>query len=102
MLATLSGTQTAMIACQGRSERMPFPMSAKGMCMFAAASIIIIETGVLTSVSLFVVVLLAVSLLLVSIVVLISLILIGLTGLVGLESLVGLVTTVAARTTRGD
>lgn len=74
--------QPAMFAGKDRTPRMPsaaFAMPA--MCMASAAtSAIIIGTGVLTSVSLFVVVLFVTVLLLVSLVVLISLS--GLTGLI--------------------
>jgi len=63
------------------------------MAAAAAANTILLETGVITSVSSFVtatLISLITLLLLVVLVVLISLILTGLTGLVGLESLVGL------------
>jgi hypothetical protein len=63
----------------------------------AIASILLIGTGVVTSVSLFVLVLSLV--LLASLVVLISLVLSGLTGLV---SLVGLTKGLAPGTTKGD
>lgn len=89
MMATSFTAQPAMVAGRDRAGRMPFSMPAMSMSMSAAASTIIIETGVLAPVSSFVLVLLLV-VLLVSLVVLISLILTGLTGLVGLESLVGL------------
>lgn len=111
MLATLSTTQKAMTACQSGAQPMPFSQpSIAAMCTMymAAASILIIETGALASVSFFVVVLLVVALLLVSLVVLISLLLTGLTGLIRLESLVGLtngmteLATSTTRTTRGD
>lgn len=104
MMATSTTTQTAMTAATCRSERMSFShssMPAMCMGMTAAASIIIIGTGVLTSVSLFLVVLLVASLL-VTLVVLISLLLTGLTGLAGLESLVGLTKELATRTAQGD
>jgi|GEM_PF-825321 hypothetical protein len=85
----------AMEAAQDRTQRMPFSMSMPAMCMAAAAAAntILLETGVITSVSSFVtatLISLITLLLLVVLVVLISLILTGLTGLVGLESLVGL------------
>jgi len=101
MLATFDRAQTAMVADSCRSQRMPFSMPAMGMCMSAsaAASTIIIGTGVITPVSLFG--LLVVSLILVSLVVIISLLLTCLTRLVRLESLVGQVTLIATRTTRG-
>jgi hypothetical protein len=90
-----------------RTETMSFSprsmcaMPAACMGMFAATSLVILGTGVPTSVSLFILVLLVASLL-VSLVVLISLLLTCLTGLVGLESLVGLTKILAARTVRGD
>lgn len=93
MSAMFSTTRTALFAAQSGTKPMPFfmPMFAMCMCMAAAASTLLLRTGVFTSVSLFVLVLLVVStLLLVSLVVLISLILSSLTGLVGLGSLVGL------------
>lgn len=85
----------AMIAAQDRTQPMPSSMSTPAMCMAmaAATSIIILETGVVTSVSSFVATILIsliTLLLLVGLVVLISLLLTCLTGLVGLESLVGL------------
>jgi hypothetical protein len=93
MLASPSTQYTpAMFAGKDRTHRMPSKFSAtsamNSMCMAsaAAASALIIGTGVLTSVSLFVVVLFATVLLLVSLVVLISLS--GLTGLI--SRLVGL------------
>ncbi len=98
MMATMSSTARAPhYAAQCPSRCMPFSLPTS-MCMgMAAASIIILETGVQTSVSLFVVVsvLCLCSLLLLGLVVLISLLLIGLTGLVRLESLVGLITGLA-------
>lgn len=90
MLASPSTqNQPAMFAGKDRTHRMPsatFAMPAMCMASAAAASTIIIGTGVLASVSLFVVVLLVTVLLLVSLVVLISLS--GLTGLI--SRLVGL------------
>jgi cell division protein FtsW (lipid II flippase) len=100
MTATISSTAyAAQYAATSPSRRMPFSMPAS-TCMgmsAATASIITLETGVYTSVSLFMVVLLLClcSLLLPRLVVLISLVLIGLTGLIRLESLVGLVTRLA-------
>ena len=92
-------TQPAMFAGTDRGKRMPFCMHP--MCMAAAtASMIIIGTGVLTSVSLFVSMLVVVLLLLVSLVVLISLILSVLTGLV-LVGLVGLIGGVIPTTALG-
>jgi len=104
MMATSNTTRAAMNAGMCRGERMSFSgssMPTMCMSMTAAASVIIIGTGVLTSVPLFIVVLLVASLL-VTLVVLISLLLTGLTRLVGLESLVGLTKKVATRTVRGD
>lgn len=109
MFATTRATQAAMVAafcdasCTGMrsTRRMRCSMPAMGMAMSTAASILIIGTGVFTSVSLFVWVLLLVTLL-VSLVVLISLILTGLTGLVGLESLVGQIGELATNTAQGD
>jgi hypothetical protein len=95
MMATISSTaRAAYYPAQRPSRRMHFSMPAP-MCQgmsASATSITIIETGVYTSVSLFVVVFLLClcSLLLVGLVALISLLLICLTGLVRLESLVGL------------
>lgn len=94
--------QPAMFAGKDRTHRMPsatFAMPA--MCMAssaAAASAIIIGTGVLTSVSLFVVVLFVTVLLLVSLVVLIRLS--GLTGLI--IRLVGLLTGLDPGAAQGD
>jgi len=105
MLATLSTAQMAMARYQDRTFRMPsfrFSMPAKCMCMFAAASasIIIIRTDVIASVSLFVWLLLVLALL-VTLVVLISLLLTGLTRLLRLECLVGLITERAAHKVQG-
>ena len=99
--------QAAKAAAAYRTETMPCSprstsaMPAACMGMSATASIIILGTGVSTSVSLFIPVLLVASLL-VSLVVLISLLLTCLTRLVGLESLVGLTKMLATRTVRGD
>jgi hypothetical protein len=82
-------TQPAMFAGTDRAKRMPFFMHPMCMATAATASMIIIGTGVIAPVSLFVSVLVVVLLLLVSLVVIISLILSGLTGLVRV-SLVGL------------
>ena len=89
-------SQPAMIAGQDHAQRMPFSMPA--MCMAATASIIIIETGALVPVSLFVLVLTLSVLLLALLVVLISLS--GLTGL--FVSLVGLTRGLAPGMTQGD
>jgi hypothetical protein len=71
------------------------------MATAATASIMIIGTGVLTSVSLFVLLLIVVLLLLVSLLVVISLILSGLTRLV-LVGLVGLTEGLVPSTAQGD
>ena len=101
--------RSASPAGHHRAEHMPFSMSMPCMRMAAAAaraaaSITIRETGVFTSVSLFVLVLLVLSLLPVSLVVLLSLslLLTGLTGLIGLEGLVGHVKKIATSATRGE
>jgi hypothetical protein len=113
MSIAMSTTQTAMTACQCCTQRMPFSASSMpAMCtmyMAAAASMLIIGTGALASVSLFVVVLLVAALLLVSLVVVISLLLLTcLTRPISLEDLVrqtmdmvGL-TIDTTRMTRGD
>lgn len=88
MSATWSATTIpAMFAGKDRAQRMPFGMQPMCMATAATASVMIIGTGVLTSVSLFVLLLIVGLLLLVSLVVLISLTLSGLTGLVGLVGL---------------
>ena len=88
MSATWSATtQPAMFAGKDRAKRMPFYMHPMCMATAATASIMIIGTGVVTSVSLFVLLLIVSLLLLVSLVVVISLTLSGLTGLVGLVGL---------------
>lgn len=83
--------QPAMFAGQDRAKRMPSTMH--GMCM-AAASIIIIGTGVFTSVSLVAYVF---ALLLVVLGILISL-----SGLTGLGGLVGLITGLTQGISQGD
>lgn len=93
IMLAMSSTQNqpAMFAGKDRTHRMPANSPAMfAMCIAssAAASAIIIGTGVIAPVSLFVVVLLVTVLLLVSLVVLISLS--GLTGLI--SRLVGLLT----------
>jgi hypothetical protein len=88
MSATWSATtMPAMFAGKDCAQRMPFGMHPMCMATAATASITIIGTGVLTSVSLFVQLLIVGLLLLVSLVVVISLTLSGLTGLVGLVGL---------------
>jgi hypothetical protein len=84
-------------------ERFSMPQAATAyMCMSAATSAILLTTGVVTSVSLFVLVLFIVPLILLGLVVLISLLLTCLTGLVTLESLVGLEIERTVRAARGD
>jgi hypothetical protein len=77
-------TQPAMIAGQDSAKHMPFSMH--GMCMAAAASIILIETGVLASVSFVARTLISLVLGILSLGVV--LILSGLTGLGGLVGLI--------------
>ena len=102
MTATWSAmTQPAMFAGTDRAKCMPFFMHPMCMATAATASMVIIRTGVLTSVSLFVSLLVVVLLLLVSLVVVISLILSGLTGLV-LVGLVGLTGGLVPSTAQGD
>ena len=102
MTATWSAmTQPAMFAGTDCAKRMPFFMHPMCMAAAATASMIIIGTGVLTSVSLFVSLLVVVLLLPVSLLVLIGLILSGLTGLV-LVSLVGLTGGLVPSTAQGD
>ncbi len=109
MLALSYAPQNIFSACEEHAERMPASQPMQSMCMgmpaaaTSATSTIILETGVLASVFLFVVHHLVNSLLLVSLVVLISLLLIGLTGLVSLGSLVGhLIVRPGTRMTQGD
>jgi hypothetical protein len=103
MTAMFYNIQTAMTAGHGYSEHERFSMSgAAYTCLSAAACAILLTTGVVTSVSLFVLALLIISLLLLGLVVLISLLLTCLTGLVTLESLVGLEIERSVRTVRGD
>ena len=107
-MATLWTMQAAKTTAAFSARPMPFfprstfAMPAACMGMSSAASIFILGTGVSTSVSLFILLLLVTSLLVGLLVVLISLLLTGLTGLVGLESLVGLTKNLATRTTQGD
>lgn len=100
MLATSQATQPAMAADSCDAQRMPFSLSA--MCMFTAASTILTQTDVHTSVSLLVAMLLVCFLLLMSLVALLSLLLTGLTGLIRLESPVGQMTRLATNTAQGD
>lgn len=109
MMAYSSTMQAAKRAAAYRTDAMPFssrssftmPAACMGMTAATGTMISGIGTGVLTSVSLFILVLSVLSLL-VSLVVLISLLLTCLTGLVGLESLVGLTKTLATSTVQGD
>ncbi len=111
MLSMYSASRpSAMIADHDCTQRMPFFMSMPAMCMGMAAAtfsfILISETGVVTSVSLFVAALLALLILVVLVVLIsLSLLLTGLTRLVVLESLVGLTVTRTAskiQAIRGD
>ena len=102
MSATWSAMkQPAMFAGKDRAMRMPCEMHPMCSATAATASIAIIETGVITSVSLFVRLLNVVLLLLVSLLVVLGLILSGLTGLV-LVSLVGLTGGPVPSTAQGD
>ena len=109
MMAYSSTMHAAKRAAAYRTDAMPFssrssfrmPVACMGMTAATGTMILGIGTGVLTSVSLFILVLFVLSLL-VSLVVLISLLLTCLTGLVGLESLVGLTKTLATSTVQGD
>lgn len=105
MSAMFYNAQAAMTTSHaffGR-ERFSMPNAAMAfMCMATATSAILLTTGVVTSVSLFVLVLFIVLLLLLVLVVLINLLLTCLTGLVTLESLVGLEIERTARTAKGD
>ena len=77
--------QPATFAGQTSANCMPFSMHPA--CMQTAPNMVIIGTGVLASVSLFVLLHIVYALLLVSLVLLISLTLIGLTGFGGLVGL---------------
>ena len=79
-----AATQPAISAGQHGAKRMPSAMQGMCFCMAATASIIIIGTGVYTSVSLVARVL--------AILLVVLGILIGLSGLTGLVGLVGLIT----------
>lgn len=101
-MIAMSGSvaQAAMSGRQERANRMPAAYcAAMRMCMPAAAtaSLILFNADELTSVSLFLRLLLVLGLL-VCLVVLISLLLMRLTGLVGLVSLVGHMTERATNT----
>jgi len=94
-------TLPAMFAGKDRAMRMSCGMHPMCSATAATASIVIIGTGVLTSVSLFVRLLNVVLLLLVSLLVVLGLILSGLTGLV-LVSLVGLTKGLVPSMAQGD
>jgi hypothetical protein len=107
MRMTSHGQLVAISADRYRSESMPCSASKQHMCACAAAASqtsMILKTGVLTSVSLFVLVaLLAPHLTLVFIiVVLISLLLTCLTGLEVLECLVRQMRKLTTRNARGE
>ena len=86
MLATWSAsTLPALFAGRNCAKRMPF--SKHTMSMATTAGIMISGTGVLASVSLFVLLHIVTALILASLMVLLSLTLIGLTGLSGLVRL---------------
>ena len=86
MLATWSAsTLPALFAGRNCAKRMPFSMHTT--CMATTPGIMISGTGVLASVSLFVLLHIVTALILASLMVPISLTLIGLTGLSGLVRL---------------
>ena len=89
-----AATQPAISAGQHGAKRMPSAMQGMCFCMAATASIIIIGTGVFTSVSL---VARMIAILLVVLGILISL-----SGLTGLGGLVGLVTGLTQGISQGD
>ena len=96
MLATCTAsTLPALFAGRNCAKRMPFSMHTT--CMATTSGIMISGTGVLASVSLFVLLHIVPALILASLVVVLSLTLIGLTGLSGLVRLrtVGLVLSAA-------
>jgi len=84
---------SAMFADQHCAKRMPFSMP--GMCMATAASIVILETGVVTSVSFVAFVLALILLAIISV-------LLSLSGLTGLGGLVGLIPGLRASVLQGD
>ena len=105
MSATFYNAYTAMMAGRAFSGRGRFSMpntATTYMCMASATGAILFITGVVTSVSLFVLAVLIVPLFLLGLVVLINLLLTCLTGLVTLRSLVGLENERTTRTARGD
>ncbi|HYT34268.1 MAG TPA: hypothetical protein VEL69_04485 [Ktedonobacteraceae bacterium] len=91
-----AAAKPAMFAGQHRAERMPSAMREMHMCtcMAATASIIIIGTGVFTSVSF-------VALMLIVLLVVLGII-ISLSGLTGLGGLVGLSTGLTQSVPQGD
>ena len=93
MFAAMSTTHPATTACRSCTQRMPFSassMPAMYTMHMTAANMLILGTGAVASVSLFVVVLLVVAHLLVSLVVVISLLLLTcLTRPISLQGLVG-------------
>ncbi len=89
-----AATQPAMFAGQDRAKRMPSAMRGMCMCTAATASIIIIGTGVFTSVSLVA--------LMLSLLIVVLGILINLSGLTGLGGLVGLITGLTQDIPKGD
>jgi len=93
--------QPALFAGKDRAKRMPFFMCAMCFAFAATAATLVIGTGVFTSVSLFVLLLVVSLQLLVSFLVLISLTLSGLTGL-ALIGLVGLTEGLIPSTAQGD
>ncbi|HLX58672.1 MAG TPA: hypothetical protein VKR83_16760 [Ktedonobacteraceae bacterium] len=94
-------SQPAMFVGKDRTRRMPMPAHMPATCAATAAfaSILLIGTGVITPVSLFVLALCLGLVLLVSLVALISLILSGLTGRI---VTVGLTEGLTPGTTKGD
>jgi hypothetical protein len=98
VLAAANGPQTTKMSYLHRCMCASFSMPAMCMCATICA---ILLTGVMTSVSLFVLSIVLL-LLVVALVVLISLLLIGLTRLVRFESLVGLIRGPATRTAQGE
>ncbi len=106
MLAMTYGTMATMCTAASRRSFMPSSASEQPRRSACAAANpgttkCILQTGVLTSVSLFVL-FTTLLFLVVVLVALISLLLIGLTRLVRLESLVGLIRGPAARTAQGE
>ncbi len=106
MMASASIQQTAVAAAQKYPhcmQAMPSCMSSARFFADRAQTVLLIGTGVVTSVFLFAVAHFIVPFLLVNLVVLISvLLLICLTGLIGLENLVGQSIASATSSTQGD